>query len=131
MKSVYWVYINPQRYSCTFELRTLNKLHFCHFHWVPGPWVPNPQVQCHKILEPPLEWVKAGSHWFLHLLGLDIDLCPLRQMCKVFSVSPTYCLLHFLHSIRYTRLLVLQVAAVCTLYDWPVIELWNVSVALT
>ena len=46
------------------------------------------------------------------------------------SVSPTYCLLYFLHSIKYTRFLVLQVAAVRTLYAWLVTVLWNVSVAL-
>lgn len=64
-----------------------------------------------------LKWAATGFSIFLVLMS---DLWPLRQMCKTFSVSPTYYLLHFLHSIRYTRFLVLQVAAVHTLCDWPV-----------
>ena len=74
-----------------------------------------------------LKWAATGFSIFLVLTS---DLWPLRQMCKVFSVSLTYCLLHIPHSIRYTRLLILQVAAVRILNDCPVTVLWNVSVAL-
>ena len=71
-----------------------------------------------------LKWAATGFSIYLVLMS---DLLPLRWMCKAFSVSPTYCLLHFLHLIRYTRFLVLQVADVRTLYEWLVTVLWNVS----
>ena len=84
---------------------------------------------CKVFLECPgrLKWAATG---FSILLVLTSDLWPLRQMCKALSVSPTYCLLHIPHSIRYTRFLILQVAAVRILNDCPVTVLWNVSVAL-
>ena len=54
------------------------------------------------------------------------DRWPLRQMWRAFSVSPTYCFLHLLHSIKYTRFFVLQVAVALTWWDSPVTVLQNV-----
>ena len=68
--------------------------------------------------------MKSAATGFSIFLVLKLDLWPLRWMCKAFSVSSTYCLLLILHSISYTRFLVLQVAAVHTLDDWPVTVFW-------
>ena len=64
--------------------------------------------------------------------GFSAQLCrmsdrwPLRRMWRAFSVSPTYCFLHLLHLIKYTRFFVLQVAVALTWWDSPVTVLQNV-----
>ena len=57
-----------------------------------------------------LKWAATGFSIFLVLTS---DLWPLKQMFKAFPVSPTYCLLHFLHTIRYTRFLILHRWLLC------------------
>ena len=78
-----------------------------------------------KIFHGVVRLAEVGHNW-LFFLVLISKRCPFIRACRAFSVSPTYCRPHFLHVIRYTRLLVLHVLLLLMLYCLPVIWLLNV-----
>ena len=69
------------------------------------------------------KWAATGLSVFF---GLDIWTCSFILMCRGCFVSPTYCRLHLLHVIRYTRLLDLHGISLLILYVLPVVVLENV-----
>ena len=66
---------------------------------------------------------KMSSYRFSVRLCKMSFRCPFRWMWRGFCVSPTYCLWHFLHSIRQMMLLDLQVAVARVWQQVPVVVL--------